>query len=429
MAPESHGRANLQGLYGLGSPAGQAEPPPSTLAAQLVENIAHPARSSRPDEISELKRLSEIIEQVKDNVRPLKTDEERLEHNHLLIYVCGGVVLESLQWQEPFGNHVQMRTEATKALRFLSITIRETPAVLACTSDGKEFLSRGQAPLWLWILPKVLKMLGHRRCLAISPAIEALLLEIVLLTAQTSGLWEIGASLMRYFQATLNTVLPYLKAAGSAPGDAVDIELPPKAFWVTMPNAAPQRCSYTLKEPDHAVRLATGVFTVMKDAILSSARAQPYSSSLFDHYSVWLWDTLQPLVRLQASWPPPVEVGLASTLQTALDLAAAQRSSRGLDFVVSQKAKMGLAGVCSEMIEQPQRLISDDGDGPSLRRVLCLALVHLAKETIVNRPLSILIASRLIPRATQLTGENSIVGEATDLGVCFRVVCCAAMLT
>ena len=200
MAPESYGKLAKPGQYGFANnPIGEGEAPPSTLAARLVEN----SRSSRPDDISELKRLSVIIESVKNNPAVLETDEQRLEHNHMLIYVCGGVVLESLKWEEPFEDRVKLRDEALKAISFLNVTIRETPKVLGCTTDGKTFASRGKEPLWLWILPKVLKLLGYSKSLALTSAIETLFQHILFLTSQESSLWELGTSLMRYFQANL----------------------------------------------------------------------------------------------------------------------------------------------------------------------------------------------------------------------------------
>ena len=204
MLPDNPDNMSRPGQYGFANnPTGEGEAPPSTLAARLVENISHSAKASRPDDVSELKRLSEIIERVKNNPAILETDEQRLEHNHLLIYVCGGVVFESLKWEEPFEDRVKLRDEALKAISFLNVTIRETPKVLICTTDGQTFASRGKEPLWLWILPKVLRLLGYNKSLALTSAIESLFQHIIFLTTQHSSLWELGASLMLYFQTNL----------------------------------------------------------------------------------------------------------------------------------------------------------------------------------------------------------------------------------
>ena len=63
-------------------------PHPSTLAAQLVEDIAPSTKSStRSDENAELKGFFAKIQRIKDNPGVLKTLKDRVEHNHMLIYV------------------------------------------------------------------------------------------------------------------------------------------------------------------------------------------------------------------------------------------------------------------------------------------------------------------------------------------------------
>lgn len=205
MASELHGKAARPGQHGFANSPGTGGPPPSTLAAQLVENISASANKlSRPDETTELKRLFAIIEKVKNDPACLSTNEERVEHNHLLVYVCGGVFLESLKLDDAFTDRERLRADALRAINFLKVTIKETPTVLKCTTDGKTFLARGAEPLWLWILPKLLRVLGHRRCLGISTEIEELCQYILVLAARTPALWDLGPALMQYFRANLS---------------------------------------------------------------------------------------------------------------------------------------------------------------------------------------------------------------------------------
>ena len=181
-------------------------PPPSTLAAQLVENISACAaanKSARPDETTELKRLFAAIERVKNDPTCLATPDERVAHNHLLVYVCGGVFLESLKLDDAFADRERLRADARKAVEFLRVTIKETPAVLRCVTDGRAFLRRGGEPLWVWILPRLLRMLGHRRCVGIGGEIEELCRYILVLAAGDTGMWDVARGLMGYFRASL----------------------------------------------------------------------------------------------------------------------------------------------------------------------------------------------------------------------------------
>lgn len=205
MATEPQGRAGHQGHHRLanGSPDGRA--PPSTLAAQLVQSITTSDRSSaRPDETIELKRLFGVIERIKNQPEELKTNQERIDHNHMLIYVYTRVVLEGLKWDDPFANQANLRSEALKAINFLQVTIRETPAVLKHTTDGTTFLSRGHEPLWLWLLPRVLRMLGLSPCRAISPRIEEFCQSVITTSHGNGALWCLQPIVLSYFQGNFS---------------------------------------------------------------------------------------------------------------------------------------------------------------------------------------------------------------------------------
>lgn len=181
--------------------AANGGPPPSTLAAQLVGNISTSARSSRPDESGELKRSFEVIERVKNEPGALKTLEERVEHNHMLIYVYARVVLEGLKWDDPFADREQLTADALKAVHFLKVTIPETPTVLNFTTDGTAFLHRGSEPLWVWLFPKLLRMLGHPKCPVLTSALESLFNFIFLTASKSAGLWNVCEPLYGYLQA------------------------------------------------------------------------------------------------------------------------------------------------------------------------------------------------------------------------------------
>lgn len=186
-------------------------PPPSTLAAQLVGNISTTAGSSRPDETSELKRLFEAIETVNNNPDHLKTPAERVEHNHTLIYVYARVVLEGLKWDDPFADRARLQGEALKVIQFLRVTIRETPIVVNYVTDGKAFLHRGEEPLWVWLFPKLLRMLGHSQCLTLSDSIQSFFNFVLEMASRTVGLWDSCSLMYGYLQVNLRCeALPFL---------------------------------------------------------------------------------------------------------------------------------------------------------------------------------------------------------------------------
>jgi serine/threonine-protein kinase ATR len=180
-------------------------PPPSTLAAQLVQDISVSAKSSRPDDSSELKSLFVIIERVKENPELLKSHQERVEHNHMLIYVYSRVVLGNLKLDDPFPDKARIRSEGLKAINFLRFTIKETPSVLVYQGANHGLLFRGQEQLWVWLLPYILRLLGHPACTELDGSIEGFLQYLFLVIPRNGVLWGFANSLVLYLRASLSS--------------------------------------------------------------------------------------------------------------------------------------------------------------------------------------------------------------------------------
>jgi len=214
MAPTSHGRSMANGrethtIDGAGIMENNMLPP-STLAAQLVEDISTSARSSRPDETAELQNLFAAIENVKNDPSLLASYPDRIEHNHMLIYVYARVVLEGLKWDEPFANAKQLRTDAVRAINFLKITVNETPEVLLVTTNNhstkSSFLFRGSEPLWIWILPKVLKLLevGDGLCSDLTAPILTFFSELYSSATRSAKLWSLIPQFLAYLRSNFD---------------------------------------------------------------------------------------------------------------------------------------------------------------------------------------------------------------------------------
>lgn len=205
MAQHSRGNTASLGQNGGAAAAGEG-PPPSTLAAQLVENISTSTKSSRSDESNELKELFATIQLVKDHPELLKSHADRVEHNHMLIYVYCRVALEGIKLDDPFVNRAHAHAEALKAINFLRFTIKETPSVLAHTHASKTLLYRGTEPLWVWLLPHLLRLLGHALFQELEGSLEGFLQYLLLLVSRTNELWSHGPELVLYLRACVSSM-------------------------------------------------------------------------------------------------------------------------------------------------------------------------------------------------------------------------------
>lgn len=136
---------------------------------------------------------------------------------------------------------------------------------------------------------------------------------------------------------------------------------------------------------------------------------------LFSQNLVWLLDCFFPIASLLVV--QPIDIGLTTMTQMAVDLAAAHNKADGVGSVLSLKANATLVAVCCAVFGQPELLLAEDDWSPALRRVVCSALIQLAKGAIIHRPTSRLIATRLITPAQQLSSECAIIGPPSDVWV------------
>jgi serine/threonine-protein kinase ATR len=198
-------------------------------------------------------------------------------------------------------------------------------------------------------------------------------------------------------------------------GQPIEILMPPKAFLDTIPDGAPRGCTFILRDSEHALRHALSILTIIRGAVIQ----EPYSqaSVSYSHNAVWLLDTLQPLGSILVNWPRPLGVRLASLLQASIDMAESYSNSHRADSLLYHKASATLVLICAEFLQYTQPLLAEDDDGVSVRRTLCLALIHLANASASHAPTSRLVTSGLLPLAQRLVSENPTVGLDSDVGV------------
>ncbi|KAI1642826.1 uncharacterized protein F4817DRAFT_277367 [Daldinia loculata] len=430
MAPTSHGRVGPNGRESLanGSVNNNNGPPPSTLAAQLVENISASTRSSRPDETAELKKFFGIIEEVKNKPELLRTAKERMEHNHMLIYVYTRVVLEGLRWDDPFADRVQLRADALKAVNFLKITIRETPEVLTATSDPASFLFRGGEPLWLWIFPKVLKMLGNGHCADLRGEIELFFHEILLTASHTGVLWPVLPQLLTYIKLCFNAIMEHFKGlkTNSMNRDIpIHLQLPPEPFLMSIASGdlklLQQQCTYVIPLASQALQHATCLLS-----IISTPLTQQYAKfdimSSFQEYIPWLFDAYLNLHDTQVRWQYIFPSVLPFLLENALQFFGAIETTNGFDTCIQQKTFTLLVLLCMEMSSHSLgRLIADE-QGNSEYQLLCRSLGKVAKTCLQSEPISRLVTSQLIPALEKPIMGNEVAISGTDLWRCLELL-------
>jgi serine/threonine-protein kinase ATR len=177
------------------------EAPPSTMAAQLINNLSTTNQPSRQVEQDDLQRLMTEVSDLENNVN--KTDDVavKLEHNHKLIYVFARAVLERLTKDDPFMNVQQLVSQASDALDVFMGAIKEIAGVLDYVLPvGVTLQGRGEEPLWLWLFPRVLTLLGRRQCEALTEKIKDFFYVSFQAVARSPKLWNLTSLFFNYLR-------------------------------------------------------------------------------------------------------------------------------------------------------------------------------------------------------------------------------------
>ena len=198
MAPISRIAANGHRLDG--QPNGEFEPPPSTMAAQLISSIST-AKPSRPAEQDDLQKLMSEVSALENNGTGQDNLEAKARHKHKLIYVFARAVLERLAQDDPFMNVQEVVGHAADALDIFMNTIKENPTVLGYVlAPGENLQTRRQEQLWIWLFPKVLTLLGRRGCDPLTEKIKDFFYVSFQAVARSPKLWNLSSFFFCYLK-------------------------------------------------------------------------------------------------------------------------------------------------------------------------------------------------------------------------------------
>ncbi|KAI0096409.1 phosphatidylinositol 3 [Nemania sp. FL0031] len=421
MAPTSHGRSISHGRDVFNNGAMDTSvPPPSTLAAQLVENISTSARSSRPDETVELQRLFAAIERVKNNPDLLASYPDRVEHNHMLIYVYARVVLEGLKWDEPFANKSQLRTDATRAINFLRITVNETPEVLLFTTDSGAFLSRGPEPLWIWIFPKVLKLLGDGLCEDLATPIETFFRELYSTVSRSGSLWSQIPEFLAYLRDSFDVVQSYLAdfPFPTNQDTTLTVQLPQDSFLESLGcgqlRPLQEQCTYTINRASYALRHASHLLTLLSIPLVDYRLSSNAPQSLHET-TPWLLDAVVRMNLTHNRWPSLSPSYLPQLWHNTIKVTDTGKLLANTNPLIQEKAYTLLVQLCADELTR-RRGASGYGKIPIVdNRLLSLAAMRIAEASLVYVTVSRFASLQIMPMLEKPVDYGKITPMETDL--------------
>lgn len=169
MAPRQRSvRPTQNGVRrGIEPTNGNHLPPPSTIAAQIVHNRSNVARQEPENKALFGKLLQEYL-------RDPIIEDSNVDTNAQLIQVVAEAGLDVMLTNDPFAPDT-LPQQAKDSLLVIRLTVTRKPEVLLY--NGDEVNER--PPLILWLLTKILKLLGRKHLDAIHVDLSTLLSTMV----------------------------------------------------------------------------------------------------------------------------------------------------------------------------------------------------------------------------------------------------------
>ncbi|OWP07483.1 protein kinase rad [Marssonina coronariae] len=301
--PHSHANGD-NGIAGL-------NPPPSTMAAQLINNLSTAGNApSRHADAGGLQSLMNEVANVETRAaQQLEAEpgfiedlDVKLERKHKLIYVFARALLERVASDDPFKVLAQLVKQTHEALDLFLATLREIPEVLDYTlSDDERFPGRGSEPLWKWLFPRLLALLGRRGCENLTKKIHSIFCASYDGLAQSPKLWHLSSSIFRYLKDCVQITLSHLEMRGIIP-QYQDLNLV-IAFdsqgSVTTDGSSEllRSCSYIVRYAGEGLASVSSILLLLVE-ISKAATASYDATSAFRDYLAWLLDSFLRVLEI-----------------------------------------------------------------------------------------------------------------------------------
>lgn len=186
---------------------GAYDAPPSTSAVQLINNLSTVTKPIRQTEQDDLQKLMSEVSGVENGVAEFKDFESKLDHQHKLIYVFTLAVLERLSNDDPFLDVDQLVLQATEAIEIFISIIKETPTILYyVVKQDSRLLKRGPEPFWIWLFPRVLALLGRKRCDPLVDKIGGFFVCCFEAASRMPKFWKLTSSMFCYLKESVSSM-------------------------------------------------------------------------------------------------------------------------------------------------------------------------------------------------------------------------------
>lgn len=389
---------------------------PSALAANLVNNLPATRRPSKNAGHEDFQRLLVEVSKYEEDTQEDASIEAVIEHHHKRIYVVVKAVLEVLTKDGPLANEQDLLQKASDGLEILIATVKETPAVLVhVAGPGLGLHSGVNVPLWIWLFPRLLSLVGQQRCGILQENLSNFFCEAFVLVSRSPQLWALNTSFFCYLRHCAENTLarlsePHLVADTHAQA-ALGIVLPLVTIEEDVhisgrPDLLVEACTYSLSDVPTAFRHISYLMSIVVK--VSSATAVSYDATVaFQGYLAWMLDTFVGLREVERSFTT-----LSSIQESDFEFCALYFNSihfllKSLDDIlpdtIKRKGYRLLAILCAELVMDYPQALSETSNQDKF----CSSLLDLAAACNKFDQVAQTVSTKLLPGLKKLTSNNN----------------------
>ncbi|KAL7276740.1 serine/threonine-protein kinase M1 [Rhizina undulata] len=386
----------------------QLPPPPSSIAVILnLQKAADPTqRLSDRDVFQQL--LAEILGPEGGEPGSSVGLEDDLAVNYKLIQVVTSAGLSILLQDDPFASSNELIHQASNSLIVVKLTIQRTPQVLFCPPPVDDSSQTDQSVLYLWLLSRLLPLLGHRAAERLVEELLETLEAVFIAAARIPEARKYLRTLSGYFRSCVNCIVgsfSTIEHIKDAMNKSFMINLPENDFFNDplvrqIPNLTPQTLQFTIQDPEHAAFVAVYLFSA-SFGLVSSIHRVPLLRNICDNMS-WM------LLEMSKLWESLHMWGSLLVFEERVDsirLKILQTLSKALEQVPSSQYKSkDCEGLCrlaihcaADTLKEPVKYINQLVEH-SLAGIV-LGLIYMAEKLLVIEEL---LQDQIIPLAGNL---------------------------
>ncbi|KHJ35348.1 putative protein kinase rad3 [Erysiphe necator] len=335
--------------------------PPSSTAIQLISKVTTANKSSSQAESNELQKLTTEVSDYENSSSKIDDPETQIRHIHKLTYVLSRAVLERLQKNDPYINFEELICQAGETLDLFCINFEAYPMVLLYQlTPGESFQSRGSEPLWAWLFPRVLGLLGPTRYETLTKKIRTLFLLSFQSTHRMPNLWDVGSTFFGYLKDCASTTLECIRKQKP---HSFRIILPPKEVEYSFSQDSLDsgtgitdfRHTYIISGFYSCLR-HVGYLLIMLTTFMEDS-SQPLSPNLiFQDYFVWLLDSIfeaQDILQMLPTVTHSLDIDKNIDYLLLKSMQILLSNSQGIRFpIILRKGYSMLSLICAKILER-----------------------------------------------------------------------------